>query len=320
MSDDLFVDPLTFLGVPRSTDFERADVAMLGIPFDCGRDTTRFGARLGPNAVRHASTLTRVLLKDADPFPLDLLEVVDAGNVDLPADDIMGAFVKIEAAMARILADDCIPLTVGGDGAVSLPQMRALHAVHGPVAVVHFDAHTDTWPLADGSAAPDQQGLGHHPGHTNANQFTFAGTENLIDRSAAIHIGTRGPINAARNIAFAESMGYRVIPFEDYRAMGPVAVLEEVHRAVGDRPVFVCFDLDFFDPAFAPGVATPTPGGATPEEGMQLMRGTAGLNIVGIDINTMAPLHDAGNATAILAAGMVAESLGVLAAGAEPTT
>ncbi len=300
MPDALFVDPLTFLGLPRSTDFDRADVAIVGVPFDCGRDTTRLGARLGPNAVRHASTLTRVLLKDADPFPLDQIDVIDAGNVDLPADDILGAFGQIEAATAAILDQDCIPVTVGGDGAVSLPQMRALRAAAGPFAVVHLDAHTDTWPVPDGG------------GHTNANQFTFAGTEDLIDRSAAMHIGTRGPVNAATNIAFAQSMGYRVIPFEDYRAMGPDAVLAEIHEMVGARPVFVCFDLDFFDPAFAPGVATPTPGGATPEEGIRLLRGLAGLDIIGIDINTMAPLHDAGNATAILAASLVAESLGVL--------
>ena len=300
MSDELFRDPLTFLELPRSTDFEGADVAIVGLPFDCGRDTTRFGARLGPNAVRHASILTRVLLKDAQPFPLDQIQVIDAGNVNLPADDILGAFTQIEAAMTEVLSHGCIPLTVGGDGAVSLPQMRALQKANGLVAVVHFDAHTDTWPLPDDG------------GHNNANQFTFAGNEGLIDRSAAMHIGTRGPVNATANIAFAESMGYRVIPFEQYREMGPAAVLADVRETVGDKPLFVCFDLDFFDPAFAPGVATPTPGGATPEEGLQLMRGLAGLDIVGIDINTMAPLHDAGNATAILGASPVAESLGVL--------
>ena len=300
MSDELFRDPLTFLELPRSTDFDGADVAIVGVPFDCGRDTTRFGARMGPNAVRHASTLTRVLLKDADPFPLDQIRVVDAGNVDLPADDILGAFVQIEAAMTEVLSHGCIPLTVGGDGAVSLPQMRALHKAHGPIAVVHFDAHTDTWPLPDGG------------GHNNANQFTFAGDEGLVDRSAAMHIGTRGPVNAATNIAFAGSMGYRVIPFERYRELGVAEVLADVRETVGAKPLFVCFDLDFFDPAFAPGVATPTPGGATPEEGLQLLRGLAGLDIVGVDINTMAPLHDAGNATAILAASLVAESLGVL--------
>jgi agmatinase len=300
MSDELFRDPLTFLELPRSTDFGGADVAIMGVPFDCGRDATRFGARMGPNAVRHASILTRVLLKDAEPFPLDQIRVIDAGNVDLPADDILRAFAQIEAAMTEVLSHGCIPLTVGGDGAVSLPQMRALQEAHGPIAVVHFDAHTDTWPLPDDGR------------HNNANQFTFAGNESLIDRAAAMHIGIRGPVNAAANIAFAESMGYRVIPFEQYRELGSAAVLADVRETVGTKPLFVCFDLDFFDPAFAPGVATPTPGGATPEEGLQLMRGLAGLDIIGIDINTMAPLHDAGNATAILAASLLAESLGVL--------
>ena len=300
MNSKLFRDPLTFLDLPRSTDFAGADVAILGIPFDCARDLTRFGARQGPNAVRHASVLTRNLMEDADPFPLDSITVIDAGNVDLPMDDIALAFARIEAAMDAILQADCIPLAVGGDGSVSLPQMRSLHRKHGEFALLHFDAHTDTWEVPESGQ------------HSNANQFTFANTEALLDMQAAVHIGSRGPINANRNIRYAKSLGYRVIPFSEYRSMGHQELLSAVNQIVGSRPVFICFDMDFFDPSVAPGVATPTPGGAMPEEGLELMRGLKGLNIIGIDINTMTPLHDAGGATAILAASLLAESLGVL--------
>ena len=300
MNNTLFRDPLTFLDLPCSTDFGSADVAILGIPFDCARDLTRFGPRQGPNAVRHASILTANLLQDADPDPLQSMTVVDAGNVDLPMGDITAAFVRIESAMDAILQANCIPLAVGGDGSVSLPQMRALHRKHGSFALLHFDAHTDTWPVPDAGR------------HSNANQFTFANTEALVDMQAALHIGTRGPVNASRNIRYAESLGYRVIPFTDYRGLGPAELLSVIHETVGSRPVFVCYDMDFFDPSVAPGVATPTPGGAMPEEGLELMRGLQGLNVIGIDINTMTPLHDAGGVTATLAASLLAESLAVL--------
>ena len=168
MSSKLFRDPLTFLDLPRSTNFIDANVAILGVPFDCARDLTRFGPRQGPNAVRHASVLTRNLMEDADPFPLDSIRVVDAGNVDLPMDDIDEAFAQIEAAMDSILQAGCIPIAVGGDGSVSLPQMRSLHRKYGEFALLHFDAHTDTWEVPES---------GHH---SNANQFTFANTEALI--------------------------------------------------------------------------------------------------------------------------------------------
>ena len=148
--------------------------------------------------------------------------------------------------------------------------------------------------------------------HTNANQFTFANTEALLDMRAAVHIGPRGPVNASRNIRYAESLGYRVIPFSQYRSMGYQELLSVVKQIVGKRPVVICYDMDFFDPSVAPGVATPTPGGAMPEEGLELMRGLKGLNIIGIDINTMTPLHDSSGATAILAASLLAESLGIL--------
>ena len=302
MSQSPFRDPLTFLNLPQSRDFDSSDVAILGIPFDCARDSTRFGPRQGPNAVRHASVLTRNLLEDAEPNPLQTLTVVDAGNVDLPMDNISGAFRQIEAAMDRILEADCTPVGIGGDGSVSLPQMRALHRRHGAFAVLHFDAHTDAWPV-------EQSGQ-----HSNANQFTFAQTEQLLDLEAAVHIGTRGPVNAIGNIRYAESLGYRVIPFDDYRRQGQESLLDGLRRIVGEKPVFVCYDMDFFDPAVAPGVATPTPGGAMPEEGLALMRGLQGLNVIGIDINTVTPVHDAGGATATLAASLLAEALAVLAA------
>jgi agmatinase len=300
MSETLFESPLTFLNLPLSTDFAAADVAILGIPFDCARDLIRFGSRQGPNAVRHASVLTGKLIKDASPSPLERLNVVDAGNVNLSQEDINQAFAQIEKAMTAIVQQDCIPLTIGGDGAVSLPQMRALHKRFGQFAVIHIDAHTDAWPVAIDNP------------FTNANQFTHAVTEGLIDVGSALHIGTRGPVNANAAIQHARDMGYEVIPIEQYFDMGVTSIVEHILNRIGDMPVFICYDMDFFDPAMVPGVATPTPGGATPAEGIALMRGMRGLNIIGIDINTTTPVHDPAGSSANLAATLLAEGLGIL--------
>ena len=300
MSQSLFQPPLTFLNLPLSTDFKNADVAILGIPYDCARDMIRFGSRLGPNSVRHASILTAKLIKDADPSPFDTIEVIDCGNVALSLEDIDQAFDQIEKAIDRILQDKCIPLTVGGDGAVSLPQMRALHKKFGKFAVIHIDAHTDAWPVGDDIP------------FTNANQFTHAVKENLVDLDAAIHLGTRGPVNANAAIEHAREMGYDVIPFEQYQSMGVDEALSHVINKVGERPVFVCFDMDFFDPCMVPGVATPTPGGALPVDGLSLMKGMKSLNVIAVDINTTTPVHDPSGATSNLAAGLVAEALNVL--------
>jgi agmatinase len=301
MTEKLFSPPLTFLQLPYSVDFKNSDIAILGIPYDCARDMIRFGSRLGPNAIRHASILIGKLLKDASPSPLDHNKIIDCGNVDLSLEDINQAFQQIEKALAAILHGGCLPLTVGGDGAVSLPQMRALHKFHGEFAVIHIDAHTDAWPVSDDIP------------FTNANQFTHAVKEKLLDMDAAFHIGTRGPVNANAAIEHARSMGYEVIPFDDYRIQGEDDLLATIRGKIGSKPVFICFDMDFFDPCVAPGVATPTPGGALPVEGISLLRGLKGLNVIAIDINTTTPIHDPSGATANLAAGLLAEALAVLA-------
>lgn len=302
MQETIFSSPLTFLNLPLSIDFSNADVAILGVPYDCARDEIRFGSRLGPNAVRHASILTAKLLKDASPSPFEKLRVIDAGNVNLSLEQIDLAFEQIENAMGHILSADCIPLSVGGDGAVSLPQMRALKQQHGSFAVIHIDAHTDAWPVS--TETP----------FTNANQFTHAVTEGLIDMDAAFHVGTRGPVNANAAIEHARDMGYGVISFDDYRDLGNDGVVSNLLSQIGDRPTFICYDMDFFDPSIAPGVATPTPGGALAYEGIQLMRKLNAFNIIGIDINTTTPIHDPAGASANLAAGLLAEALGVLSA------
>ena len=298
MTECLFEPPLTLLGLPYSQSFHESRAAVLGIPFDCGIDPTRFGPRLGPNAIRQASVLTAALLDDADVSPLD--GVVDAGNVRLRLDDIHGAFNAIEAAMLEVLGADCVPLTLGGDGAVSLPQMRAIQKIHGKVSVLHFDAHTDAWKLKSNDH------------FDNTNQFTHAANEGLIEVSDSIHVGTRGPVNANQVIEFTRGLGYEVIPYDVVRQWGEARLLEHLHERLRGQKVYLCFDMDFFDPAIAPGVATPTPGGAVAAEGLALVRGLQGLNIVAADINTVTPVHDQSGVTASLAASIAAQCLNLI--------
>ncbi|MGY8996636.1 MAG: arginase family protein, partial [Alphaproteobacteria bacterium] len=249
-----FKPPLTFLNLPLTTDFAPGDIAVVGLPFDCGNSATRFGCRLGPNAVRQASILTADLLTDAEPSPLESRRVIDAGDIDLPIDDIHAAFDAIERGIREIVEAGATPLTIGGDGAVSLPVMRAMRQRYPDMAVLHLDAHTDAGRLA---------GNDHHD---NGTQFTHALNEGLIDVAHAIHVGTRGPVNAMKAIGHARSMGYEVIPFDVMREWGEKRLLEHLHARLEGRPLYLCFDMDVFDPSVAPGVATPTPGGLLPAD------------------------------------------------------
>ena len=299
MSDSLFRPPLTFLHLPYSQDFASAEIAVLGLPFDCGIDPTRFGARLGPNAIRLASGLTSQLLGDADPSPL-ARNIIDAGDVNLSLKSIDHAFEQIEAAMTQVLDGQCRPLTLGGDGAVSLPQMRALAKHHRDIALLHFDAHTDAWPL-------------HSNDHfDNTTQFTHGANEQLIDVTNSIHVGIRGPVNANTAIGYARGLGYEVIPFDVMRDWGEERLIEHLHKRLAGRAVYLCFDMDFFDPSVAPGVATPTPGGASAADGIALLRKLNGLDIIAVDVNTTTPLHDSNGVTAGLAAALATECVALI--------
>jgi len=296
MNDSLFRPPLTFLHLPYSHDFDNAELAILGLPFDCGIDPSRFGARLGPNAIRLASALTSQLLADATPSPMSR-NIIDAGDVNLSLKNIHHAFERIEAAMHRVLGGNCRPVTLGGDGAISLPQMRAIRKFHPDVAVLHFDAHTDAWPLNSNDH------------FDNTTQFTHGAHENLIDVVNSIHVGTRGPVNAEVAIKYARDLGYEVIPFELMRQWGEDKLTAHLHERLDGRPVYLCFDMDFFDPSVAPGVATPTPGGASAADGIALLRRLKGLDVIAADINTTTPTHDPSGVTAGLAAAVTTECL-----------
>ena len=288
----VFIESGTFMGVPGGAEVGAAKAAVLGIPFDCGVHPRRIGARLGPRAIREQSALVRPHLPpDHDYDPLARLDLVDCGDVELVPGRPEPALPLIEAAVGRIVEAGAVPLTMGGDGLVTLPQLRALHRRHPDLALLHIDAHTDTY--------PDQPGL--EPYNTGST-FTRAAEEGVVDVAHSIHVGPRGPTLPRGVFEHTRALGYELIDGAEYGRRGLAAILAHVRERLAGRPVYLCFDMDFFDPSCAPGVCTPTWGGASAGEGLELLLGLSGLNFVAFDVNTVSPPHDVGGMTAYLAA------------------
>jgi guanidinobutyrase len=289
--------PGTFMGVPAGADPRGSRVAVLGIPYDMGTHATRIGSRQGPDAIRAQSAQIRRYLPEFDLDPLAELNPVDLGNVRLVPSRIQDAFERIERAMLPLVEAGVTPLTMGGDGSVSLPQLRALHRRYPELAVLHFDAHTDS---NSGDAAEP---------YTTATTFARAREEGLIDPQRTIHVGIRGSTLQPRALQVAREQGFEALTIDDVFERGLDGLLAHLHVRLAGRPVYLCWDMDFFDPAVAPGVCTPAWGGVTAREGIYLLRRLAGLQLVAFDVNTVSPPHDVAGMTAMLAARVMLECL-----------
>lgn len=298
--DDLFKCPFTFMGVPYSHDLSNSRAAILGIPFDCGTHPSRIGARQGPGAIREQSSLVRPFQPPhADFNPLKRLGVVDCGNVRVTPGAIEESFARIEEAVWRIAHAGAIPVTMGGDGAVTLPQLRAMHRKYPNLVVLHIDAHTDTYP---GEGGVRQR-------YNTATTFTRAAEEGVVDVRNSIHVGPRGTVTAEGVFEHTRAKGYELIDGNELYKRGFDDVVAHVHKKLAGRPVYLCFDMDFFDPSCAPGVCTPTWGGASAREGLGLLQRLAGLDFVAFDVNTVSPPHDIGGMTSFLAGTVMLECL-----------
>lgn len=277
-----------------TADVPPALASIVGIPFDCGTHEFRIGARQGPDAIREQSRLVRnwrVGTGEAVDNPAAFLGLTDLGNVACTPGDVAQAFPRIEAAIGSVVDQGALPIGLGGDGAVTLPQLRAVARQHRDLAVLHFDAHTDTYDL---------------DGYNTATTFTRAAEEGLFQPNNCFHIGTRGTTFKGGVIPFGQSLGFNIVTFERFHAQ-QAAYLAQLKQQLGDRPVYLCFDMDVFDPSCAPGVCTPEWGGLTALEGLRLLRSLSGLNFVAFDVNTVSPAHDVGGTTAFLAATVVQE-------------
>ena len=292
--------PATFARLPRLDEVSRADVAVLGIPFDSGV-SYRPGTRFGPGHIRAGSKLLRPYNPALDALPFGSQQVADAGDIGVNPFDIAEAIETIDGAVTGLRADGAQVLTLGGDHTVALPILRSVARDHGPVAVLHFDAHLDTWDTYFG--AP----------YTHGTPFRRASEEGLVDLERSMHVGIRGPLYAKQDLEDDAVLGFQVVRSDDYEVDGVASVVDRMRRRLGDGPVYVSVDIDVLDPAHAPGTGTPEAGGLTSRELLNTLRGLVGLDVVGADVVEVSPAYDHAELTAIAASHVAYELLSVLA-------
>ncbi|MFJ4623891.1 agmatinase [Streptomyces sp. NPDC088812] len=295
-----FAGPATFARLPRLDEVERADVAVVGIPFDAGV-SYRPGARFGATAVREASRLLRPYHPALDVSPFATQQVADAGDIACNPFDIDEAIETIQEAASSLQADGTRLVTLGGDHTVALPLLRAVAERHGPVAVLHFDAHLDTWDTYFGAE------------YTHGTPFRRAVEEGILDTSALSHVGTRGPLYGKQDLSEDEKLGFGIVTSADVYRRGADEVADQLRQRIGDRPLYVSIDIDCLDPAHAPGTGTPEAGGMTSRELLEILRGLAGCNLVGADVVEVAPAYDHAEITAVAASHVAYDLVSLLA-------
>ena len=287
--------------LPHVTDTVDFGAAAVGIPFDTAT-SFRPGARFGPEGIRSASVLLRPYHPALEIDVLDALTVVDYGDLPVAPGDTEGTYRRIEDGLAPLVEAGVFPLVLGGDHSITLPELRALARRHGQMALVQLDSHTDTW-----DEYFDQK-------YFHGTTFKRAAEEGLLEPAASVQAGMRGSLFAASDLKDARALGFTVIPSEELRALGPQGYARTVRERVGDRPVFLSFDIDFLDPAFAPGTGTPEVAGFSTAEALAFVRALAGIRLVGCDIVEVAPAYDGpGQATALAAANIALDLLALYA-------
>jgi agmatinase len=295
-----FAGPPTFARLPRLDEVGRADIAVVGVPFDSGV-SYRPGARFGPAHIRQSSRLLRPYNPAQDVSPFAALQVADAGDIAANPFDIAAAIAAIEAGAEGLLRSADRLVTLGGDHTIALPLLRATARRHGPVAVLHFDAHLDTWDTYFGEP------------FTHGTPFRRAAEEGLIDTARSMHVGIRGPLYAETDLTDSVALGYATLHCTDYDRLGLDGVVAAMRERLGDGPVYVSVDIDVIDPGMAPGTGTPEAGGLTSRELLATLRGLAGLPVVGADVVEVAPAYDHAEVTGIAASHVIYELLSVMA-------
>ena len=297
-----FAGPDTFARLPRLLDVGAADVALLGIPFDSGV-SYRPGARFGPAAVRAGSKLLRPYNPALDVQPWAGQQVADAGDLAVNPFDIGEAIGQIEAGASVALGSAARLIALGGDHTVALPLLRATAARHGPVALIHFDAHLDTWDTYFG--AP----------YTHGTPFRRAVEEGLLALDSSAHVGVRGPLYSSADLIEDAGLGFATVSTAEVARHGVDQAVDRIRERAGSRPVYLSVDIDVLDPAHAPGTGTPEPGGLTSRELQFILRGLDGLRLAGADVVEVSPPYDHAELTALAAANVAYEMLSLFARG-----
>jgi agmatinase len=290
----------TFARLPRAEDVDAYDIAVLGVPFDTGV-SYRPGARFGPSHIRQSSRLLRPFNPDVDIEPFRSTQVVDAGDVPCTPFDILQAIEQIDEAATSLISGGQKLVSLGGDHTIALPLLRAMHRQHGPIALIHFDAHLDTWDTYFG--AP----------YTHGTPFRRAWEEGLLRAGHCGHVGIRASLYSPQNLVDDAEMGFTIVRSSDFEEHSIASVAERLLARVGDAPVYLSVDIDVLDPAHAPGTGTPEGGGMTSRELLGILRAFAEANVVGADIVEVAPAYDHAEITGIAAANVAYEFVSVMA-------
>lgn len=290
----------TFMRLPHNQDVANADAAVVGAPFDTGA-TFRAGGRFGPSGTRAASHLLRPYHPSQGIQIFDHLSAIDYGDVPVVPGYIEESYEKIKAGLSELHRAGTTPIVLGGDHSIALPELRAAAEAYGALALVQFDAHADTWDSYFGMK------------HTHGTPFRRAVEEGLLDTSRSIQVGMRGSLYGTEDIEDSREMGFEVLTTDDVRELGIPATIERIRERVGDARTYVSFDVDFVDPAYAPGTGTPEVGGFTSREAQEFVRGLAGTEVIGCDVVEVYPSYDPAEITALLAANVAYELLTLVA-------
>jgi agmatinase len=291
---------------PHVTDLTGVDAVVYGIPFDTAT-SYRTGPRFGPEAIRSASALIRPYNPALAVNVVEALSLVDYGDLPVSPGDTERTYGQVEEALAPIVDAGILPVALGGDHSITLAELRALARRYGPLALVQLDSHGDTW----------EQYFGQKFFHGTT--FKRAVEEGVVDPAASVQAGMRGSLYGAADIDDAKDMGFTVLTTDELRDLGAAAYGKLVLETVGDRPVFMSFDIDFLDPAFAPGTGTPEVGGFSTAEALAFLRALRGVKLAGCDVVEVSPPYDGpGMQTALAAANVVYDLLSLRALGGAP--
>ncbi|CAM9218193.1 unnamed protein product, partial [Choristocarpus tenellus] len=289
----------TYARLPSVHEISEFDVAVVGIPFDAGC-TFRPGARFGPEAVRRASRLIRRYNMGVEVYPFRDLQVVDYGDISCNPFNIPKAMDQISSQLSNVLSQCENVVIIGGDHTISYPCLKAISAKHGPLSLVHFDSHFDTWDEYFGEKC------------THGTPFKRAIDDGLIDTSKSMHVGIRGSVNDHEDIVADAELGLKTIFCSELDDNGFDWVAEKIRTRVGGSPIYLSVDIDVADPAFAPGTGTPEVGGFSSRELIRLIRSMKGLNVVSGDVVEVAPAYDHADITAQLGANVIFEILSLV--------
>ncbi|MGL4861023.1 MAG: agmatinase [Enterobacteriaceae bacterium] len=291
----------TFMRLPHVTTLEEVDFVVLGLPYD-NSTTFRPGTRFGPASIREMSVFAaKPYNPHLDVAIYDYCSGVDYGDLGTIPGYLEDSFALITEGMLPIFQAGVIPVAMGGDHSVTLPELRACHQVHGPVALIHFDAHYDTIPAYFGKP------------YCHGTPFYHAAKEGLVDTSKSIQVGIREGLYGPECTQNSKKLGYASLTAVECSKMSTQEIIDRIVERVGDSKAFLTFDIDYLDPAYAPGTGTPVPGGTTTAQAMEIIRGLKDLNIIGYDLVEVAPQYDSSDITSIAASTIMVEFIGHIA-------